>query len=116
MADEIAPDLAAFSSSSGDAVSITHQEFYTAADGSLWCLEAEVRWLPHYKSMVRISKMPHRIPIVLPSNLPYQDVVPIDVREAAVDGDYDLQAITRFYLQRTLNTLREYIEQFGSNL
>lgn len=96
--------------------SITHQEFYTATDGSQWLMEVAVQWSPYFESHVRLLKMPDRAPVYLPSNLPYLDVVPQNIREAALDGRFDLRAITRYCLQRCLVMLREYVERFGNTL
>jgi len=95
---------------------ITHQEWYTAADGSHWLMEIIVQWFPHFESQVRLLKMPERTLVPLPPNLPYLDVVPQNIREAALDGRFDLQAITRYCLQRCLVMLREYVERFGHTL
>lgn len=97
-------------------VPITHQEFYTATDGSQWLMEVVVQWFPQFESRVRLLKMPDRIPVSLPPNLPYLDVVPQDIREAALDGRFDLQAITRYCLQRCLVMLQQYVERFGNTL
>lgn len=97
-------------------VPITHQEFYTATDGSQWLMEVAVQWSPHFESRVRLLKMPDRILVPLPKNLPYLDVVPPNIREAALDGRFDLQAITRYCLQRCLVMLRQYVERFGNTL
>ncbi|MCS7311126.1 MAG: hypothetical protein NZ741_12995, partial [Armatimonadetes bacterium] len=77
-----------------------HQELYTATNGTQWLMEARVQWHPHFESRVRLLKMPERTPVRLPLNLPYLEVVPKTVRDAALDGRYDLQAITHYYLQR----------------
>lgn len=95
---------------------IAHQEFYTATDGSQWLMDVYVQWKPHFESRVRLWKMPERVPIYLPSYLPYLDVVAEHIRDAALDGQFDLQAITRYYLQRCLAMLREYVERFGNTL
>ncbi|MGC8783051.1 MAG: hypothetical protein ACP5RN_01495 [Armatimonadota bacterium] len=96
--------------------SVTHQEFYTATDGRQWLMEVAVQWSPQFESQVRLWKMPERILVPLPANLPYLDVVPPNIREAALDGCFDLQAITRYCLQRCLVMLREYVERFGNTL
>lgn len=93
-----------------------HEEFYTAADGSQWLMQIRVQWVPHYQSTVRLLKMPERTVVDLRSNLPYLDVVPPYIREAALDGRFDLQAITHYYLQRCLVMLREYVQCFGNDL
>jgi hypothetical protein len=95
---------------------VNHQEFYTATDGSQWLMDIFVQWSPHYESRVRLLKMPDRISVPLPPYLPYLDVVPENIREAALDGRFNLQAITRYCLQRCLVMLREYVERFGSAL
>ncbi|MCS6830077.1 MAG: hypothetical protein RMM08_00880 [Armatimonadota bacterium] len=95
---------------------VTHHEFYTATDGSQWLMEIDVQWFPHFEGRVRLLKMPERVPIHLPANLPYLEVVPKDIREAVLDGRFDPQAVTRYYLQRCLVMLREYVERFGSTL
>ncbi|MER3472997.1 MAG: hypothetical protein C4335_02975 [Armatimonadota bacterium] len=95
---------------------IVHEEFYTAEDGSQWLMQIEVRWTPRYESRVRLLKMPERVPVNLPANLPYLEVVPPNIREAALDGRFDLQAITHYCLQRCLIMLREYVERFGDDL
>ncbi len=96
--------------------SATHQEFYIATDGSQWLMEVAVQWCPYFESRVRLLKMPEGIPVPLPANLPYLDVVPPNIREAALDGRFDLQAITRYCLQRCLVMLRQYVERFGNTL
>ncbi len=78
-------------------------------------MEIQVQWFPQFESQVRLRKMPD-CPVPLPSNLPYLDVVPQDIREAALDGRFDLQAITDYCLQRCLCMLREYVERFGNTL
>ncbi len=93
-----------------------HQEFYTATDGSQWLMYVYVQWSPRFESRVRLLKMPERISVSLPSNLPYIEVVPENIREAALDGRFNLQAITNYYLQRCLGMLREYVERFGNTL
>ncbi|MCL6476098.1 MAG: hypothetical protein K6U75_13720 [Firmicutes bacterium] len=95
---------------------VTHQEFYTATDGTQWLMEIHVQWSPSFESRVRLLKMPERISVSLPSNLPYIEVVPENIREAALDGPFNLQAITNYYLQRCLAMLREYVERFGNTL
>ncbi|MEJ5251011.1 MAG: hypothetical protein HPY54_02660 [Chthonomonadetes bacterium] len=95
---------------------IDHEEFYTATDGRLWLMQIHVQWSPRYESTVRLLKMPERTPVDLPSNLPYLDVVPQNIREAALDGRFDLEAITRYCLQRCLAMLREYVQRFGNDL
>lgn len=95
---------------------IAHQEFYTATNGSQWLMEVYVQWSPHFESRVRLWKMPERVPINLPSSLPYLDVVPENIRDVALDGRFDLQAITRYCLQRCLAMLRDYVERFGNAL
>lgn len=97
-------------------VAVNHQEFYTATDGSQWMMQIHVHWLPYYNSEVRLLKMPDRVPINLPTNLPYLDVVPQTLRDAALDGCFDLRAITRYCVQQCLRTLREYVERFGKDL
>lgn len=95
---------------------LAYQEFYVATDGRQWLIEAEVRWSPCFCSQLRLMKLPERIPVPLPANLPYLEVVPRNLREAALDGNYDLPAITRYCLQRCLVTIREYVERFGDTL
>lgn len=95
---------------------IVYEEFYTAANGSQWLMQIRVQWVPRYESTVRLLKMPERTVVHLRPNLPYLDVVPPNIREAALDGRFDLQAITRYYLQRCLVMLREYVQCFGDDL
>lgn len=79
-------------------------------------MEITVRWQPHFESQIQLLKLPQCLPVSLPANLPYLEVVPQNLREAALDGNYDLQAITRYCLRRCLVTLREYVERFGKTL
>jgi|YNPMSStandDraft_1061717.scaffolds.fasta_scaffold27638_3 hypothetical protein len=95
---------------------IDQQEFYTATDGTMWLMEVHVHWFPQYGSLVRLYKMPGYIAVPLPSNLPYLDVVPRTLRDAALDGSFDLHAIARYWTQRCLAMLREYVERFGGTL
>lgn len=95
---------------------VTHQEFYTATDGSQWLMEVYVQWSPHFESRVRLLKMPESVPVHLPPSLPYLDVIPETIREAALDGRFNLQAITNYCLQRCLAMLRDYVERFGNTL
>lgn len=95
---------------------LAHQEFYTAADGTQWLIRIRVQWLPQFASEIEIVKLPEGSSLPVPPNLPYHEVIPKRLREAALDGNYDLQAITRYCLQRCLVTLREYIERFGNTL
>lgn len=95
---------------------LQYREFYVATDGRQWLIEVEVQWSPSFCSQIRLMKLPEREPVPLPSNLPYLEVVPRNLREAALDGNYDLQAIARYCLQRCLVTVREYVERFGNTL
>ncbi len=90
-----------------------HEEFYVASDGSHWLMQVEVHWAPQFQSRVGLFRMPGRVPVSLPANLPYLDVVPRNIRAAALDGRFDLQAITRYCLTQCLGMLRDYVERFG---
>lgn len=114
MADEVVAHLAGAGEDAPHP--IVHKEFYTAADGSQWLMQIRVQWVPHYQSTVRLLKMPERTVVHLRPNLPYLDVVPPNIREAALDGRFDLQAITCYYIQRCLVMLREYVQCFGNDL
>ncbi len=79
-------------------------------------MQIEVRWTPRYESHVSLFRMPQQTPVSLPPNLPYLEVVPPDLRSAALDGRFDLDAITRYCVRQCLSMLRDYVERFGVGL
>lgn len=95
---------------------LTHEVLYTATNGTQWLMQIYVQWVPRYEGYVRLLKMPERTPVNLPKNLPYLDVVPSEIREALLDGCFDLQAIARYWAQRCQVMLQEYVERFGDDL
>lgn len=95
---------------------IVHEEVFCSSDGRQWLVRIEVQWCPEYHGQVALFKLPDTTPISLPSYLPYREVVMPDIREAALDGCFDLEAITRFYVGRCVETLRQYVERFGQEL